>query len=95
MVTAGFSALAQEANFDVYPNPATSNISVSFESTENYSIIITNLLGTEVFRQEVSSWKSKSFINLNDIGLNTGMYLIKIEVKGVTKNQKRLIIKKA
>jgi hypothetical protein len=93
ILSLGNSLLAQEANFDIYPNPASSKVTVSYNSNTDYQIIITNLIGTEVYRKKASHINLSHTIQLDALGLNTGMYLIKIQIKNQTVAQKRLIIK--
>jgi Secretion system C-terminal sorting domain len=68
----GVSAVALTAWVDVYPNPAHDALTV--EGAANYTAIISNLLGQELFRAAITSKKQ-----LLDIAqLTTGTYLLQI-----------------
>ena len=93
LMTFVFSTIAQN-QIEVYPNPAYKFIKVSYASHHSYNIVITNLIGTVVYRKTIDSpYPSVHSIDLSHASLNLGMYLIKIEVKSRIMAQKRLIIK--
>lgn len=91
-----FQTNAQNTNesFDVYPNPASTKVTVVYESNQSYTISIQNLLGTELYRLENTSFKSKTILDISDLNLQSGMYLVKITENDVTVKRQRLFIKR-
>lgn len=74
------------------PNPATNFVTVSFAapSADSY-IVIKNLTGKEVYREQVNGNSGRQSINLN--GFSAGMYLYGIESDGKMLCTKKLLIK--
>lgn len=75
--------------FNVYPNPSTSILNVSFElgDTKEATIAITNVLGQIVFEEKTN--KESNVVNLD--GLQTGVYYISV-INGNTKATQRLVV---
>lgn len=88
------SAQNTSQSFDVYPNPASTWVTIDYESSSSYSISIQNLLGTELYKAVNNSFQSKTIVSVADINLQSGMYLIKIIENGVTIKRERLIIRR-
>ena len=74
------------SNFEIAPNPAKKNITITSSNKPIKSIEIFNILGQRVLNETFDPTKSKQ-ININS--LYSGMYLIKIN----TQITKRLIVK--
>ncbi|QOD59949.1 T9SS type A sorting domain-containing protein [Polaribacter haliotis] len=75
--------------FLVYPNPASSNFTISSENLKLENIEIYNLLGKKVFHEKV---KNESKIEINTSNFSKGIYLIKIKSENKIIS-KKLIIK--
>jgi hypothetical protein len=75
------------ANFNIYPNPATSAIFVETSSNENAQVSIIDLTGRCV--KEVETSKSVTMINIEDI--ERGVYFISVEQNGNRKVEKLIV----
>jgi Lamin Tail Domain/Secretion system C-terminal sorting domain len=73
----------------VYPNPATSFVTVESNSSKSVSVSLRNILGKEV--KHYSSQRNKLTIDIN--GLEEGVYLLFIRTDGGESTQ-RLIVRK-
>jgi len=96
-VTTGLQNLSvQETYFDVYPNPASGDINITFRlaETQNIKIELYNLLGEKV--NSVDNGKTSSGLHnlqLNTQSLNTGVYFIKLSTE-VAATTKKLVIER-
>ena len=93
-LTLQVSAQNTSKSFDVYPNPASTWVTIDYESNSSYSISIQNLLGSELYKAENNSFQSKTIVDIAELNLQSGMYLVKIIENGVTIKRERLIIKR-
>ena len=82
-------------SFVVYPNPATSNVSISFNIVDKNKVMVTvyDILGNVVstLSQSNDFEKGNNTISLNTSNLSSGMYTISLDING-TKETKKLII---
>jgi hypothetical protein len=82
-------------SFIVYPNPATSNTSISFNISEKNKISVTvyDILGNVVSNLSQSNdfEKGNNTISLNTSNLSSGVYTISLDING-SKETKKLII---
>jgi choice-of-anchor B domain-containing protein len=76
---------ADELGFSIYPNPSKTNITIKSENNPISKVEIYNVLGQQVLNFDFSESISE---NINVSGLNSGMYLVKIN----NLTTKRLII---
>jgi hypothetical protein len=60
----------------IYPNPTSGLVSITFNSIENGSIIVVDILGRNVFQQVLTEAKNSIKLDLNN--LQAGVYFIKI-----------------
>ena len=93
-LTLQVSAQNTSKSFDVYPNPASTWVTIDYETNSSYSISIQNLLGSELYKAENNSFQSKTIVDIAELNLQSGMYLVKIIENGVTIKRERLIIKR-
>jgi hypothetical protein len=79
----------------IYPNPASNYLRINYSSTNDYNIVISNILGSVVYTSPVvSSFENSTFINLNDLKILNGIYLVKVyESTNLIATQK-LIVRK-
>lgn len=72
----GMNSNIEPQNVSIYPNPASSELTIEFDKNENTKreISITNILGSEIIKQ-VSS-EIKLTFNINQ--LNSGIYTVKV-----------------
>lgn len=82
-----------DANLSVYPNPFTNDINIAYEFqskvTPGSAILLTDMLGKEIRKVEVSDMKGTLSINTS---LNAGVYFVRI-VNGQTSSNPIKIIK--
>ncbi len=70
---------------NIFPNPATEEITISTESNfSSASIIISDLMGKNILYQNISN--AETTINIKD--LPSGMYIIHFKIDGITSTQK-------
>ncbi|MCX6180647.1 MAG: glycosyl hydrolase family 28-related protein [Bacteroidetes bacterium] len=67
--------LAQASNFKVYPNPATSSISLEFSNQSDAEVIILNAVGQVVYSHNVSNIKSM-YVDVQEF--SSGLYFVKL-----------------
>lgn len=83
-----------EADLNIYPNPFSSTISISFNRyvDQNTQISILNLQGQEVFSSKSSNLKANQIIDFNLDHLKNGVYILKLNTENISIQQK--LIKK-
>jgi protocatechuate 3,4-dioxygenase beta subunit len=75
---------ADDADMNIYPNPATDAVSISFNGMQStVSLRVTNSLGMEVISQEINSISGMNLLNLNTASLPTGVYYLSISGNGM------------
>lgn len=81
----GFLGLSEENTIalNVYPNPATSNLTVSFNATGNYTSTITDLQGRTVASQANNASGAEN-VTFNVSNLSKGSYIVTILTEGKT-----------
>lgn len=85
LATTGINTLSA-ANFSMtlFPNPADvfTQLEVSLTKSTNYTIEMTDVLGKVVYGQNFNGSTGKNVISLPVSGLNSGIYLVKVNVEG-------------
>lgn len=74
-------------NVHVFPNPAKEMLNIEVSSSDNYSVVLTNLIGKVILTDKSS--KDKMNINLSSIA--PGVYFLTIDSKG-QKTTKKIIV---
>ncbi|MGZ3884112.1 MAG: T9SS type A sorting domain-containing protein [Bacteroidia bacterium] len=90
-VVLGVNELSNEiSNFGVYPNPASSNINVTFsnQNGDNATCEIINALGQTIKTENIGNDKGTIVRNMNIEGLGSGFYFVKVNVGNKSKTQK-------
>jgi PKD repeat protein len=81
----GFASLKDEIGMSLYPNPASDNVQLSFETTqsEQVSISVYNMLGMQVLKPLNTrvATGSQQF-NLNTEQLPAGLYSVAVDIDG-------------
>lgn len=84
-------------SFVVFPNPATSNVSISFNIVDKNKVNVTvyDILGNVVatLAQNNEFEKGNNTISLNTSNLSSGIYTISLDINGA-KETKKLVINK-
>ena len=77
--------------FTLYPNPASDNLSISFDSflEEQGSIEIINSLGMLVKSFHLQPNTNNAVLNIE--GLSSGVYIVKLSIGGSTYDKKLII----
>ncbi|WP_347173229.1 ELWxxDGT repeat protein [Polaribacter uvawellassae] len=80
---------AVNLKIDLYPNPATNNITVSLKNNVSIDrVILYNLLGKQVFQKNNNN---TSLININISNISSGIYIVKV-ISGKNTFTNKLII---
>lgn len=78
---------------NVYPNPATQNITVIINTFENTDIVIKNVLGQEMSRvSNIVSLQGKQPVKIDISKLTKGIYFIELENKTKTSTPVKVIV---
>lgn len=100
MVRLNFEPLAlnevsNSFGMNVYPNPANSNATVSFELNNEADVVltVTDLSGKVVYNNAMGTVNGAQKVNVNTDSLTSGVYMVNINVNGTVSTQK-LIVRK-
>ena len=72
-------------NFKMYPNPTDGELNL--QANENFDFEVYTLQGKKVYQQEASA----NFYRTNLSELQSGIYLLKVNIDGISKTQKLII----
>jgi hypothetical protein len=75
--TTGIADNSLRTAMDVYPNPVRDQLNITLPVGDNYSVKITNLLGSVVY----SETTSKEKVNINLTNVARGVYFVTVESK--------------
>lgn len=78
-------------DFQIFPNPSTGLCSVKMQAEGAVNINVFNIIGQSGFVRQYSKWNVTEEIDLSSF--STGMYLMKVENKGLFSTKKILILK--
>ena len=83
-------------DFEIYPNPLTDNLFLSFNLNENSKIkfAIFDLLGNKVYESNEKLIESSNHVLYNKINLNSGYYFVTLYKDGSPIGSKKIIINK-
>jgi hypothetical protein len=104
-----FGALAQNAKFeaidntptakflfrDGHPNPATSEVTFKYSfatGTKEATIFLFNVLGSKVKTLDLNAQEEVAMLNVSDP--NPGVYFYTLNIDGINKFSRRLVIKR-
>jgi hypothetical protein len=65
-----------DVTFDIYPNPAKERINIKLNESADFEVVMTDLLGKEVYR---SKFSSKSLVSVDVMNLPEGVYMIQLK----------------
>ncbi len=74
-------------NMNVYPNPATENVTVAFEAAGDYTITITDMAGRVVSTNAYSNLSGAQNIAIPVADLMSGNYIVSVAAEGASYNQ--------
>lgn len=74
-------------NVHVFPNPAKDMLNIEVSSSDNYSVVLTNLIGKVILTDK----SSKDKMNMNLSNVTPGVYFLTIDSKG-QKATKKIIV---
>ena len=76
--------VADAFSMSVYPNPASQStqLEVNLKYSSKYVIDMFDMLGQSVYSQQFNGSTGKNVFNIPLNGLNSGMYLVKVNVNG-------------
>ncbi len=93
-VTAGITDLSQiDDQVQVYPNPATTSVSISLQLTEqsNVTISVTDVSGKEISSRNYGQLNGSSIITINTSNTPAGVYFVNVKMDNAI-TQKKVII---
>ena len=75
---------SQEKSIDqlaAYPNPFSNTTNISFEATNNQTVLITikNIIGKTIYSKQIAAVKGKNNLPFNRNDLRSGMYIYAIQ----------------
>ena len=84
---------SKQYTYTAYPNPASSIIDIqySFQGANDAKLVITNLLGSEVYNNNINVESKSVKINVSDF--NSGVYFYSFIVDGKRHSTKKLIVR--
>jgi agmatine/peptidylarginine deiminase len=84
----------QNANFDLYPNPAKQIVNIRYKSSEkeNIKIVICDLSGKEVYNKTISASAGDNEESINLNGFIRGMYFCTIKSNDTLIGTKKLVV---
>lgn len=84
----GLGLIQQEQTWNIFPNPANKFLTVSFHSSQTNAIIsIVNIVGQEVFAQNIKDIRSEESIRIDISNLSPGIYQIYLLNNSSTKSR--------
>lgn len=94
-VVAGMDNADPSLQLTVFPNPAQSTLSVqwtAFSQLEIDRIVVRNMLGSEVAREEINGTANSGQINFNTEQLPAGVYFIELAGPRVYRSERFQVI---
>lgn len=74
-------------NMNVYPNPASENVTVAFEAAGDYTITITDMAGRVISTNAYSNLSGAQNIAIPVANLMSGNYIVSVATEGASYNQ--------
>ena len=78
-------------NVQVYPNPATDVVNISFENTNDTYVSIMDLQGRVLGTQVASGANGTQVISFSTEGFAKGTYVVSVKANGLTSNSNVVI----
>jgi len=76
-------------SFDVYPNPATDIVNITFKEATNASVSVMNVAGKEVMSTTINGTQT----SFSTVSLSNGVYFVKVD-NGASTQIKKIVVKK-
>lgn len=93
LTSAGLDQIAETINMEIYPNPATEAVKVSFEANGgDYEVTIYNMQGKIISTRNLTSLSGAQVVEIPLNNLTAGNYLVSVATKGASFTQ-NLIVK--
>ena len=91
----GINEVAKSSVLSVYPNPANTTATVSFDVANGaeVSVNVTDLSGKVVYANNLGSVKGAQKVTLNTEALTSGVYMVNVTMNGAV-STKKLVVKK-
>jgi hypothetical protein len=91
----GIKEVENIAKLTVFPNPANTTATVSFDVVNDaeVSVTVTDLSGKVVYTNDLGSVKGAQKVTLNTEVLNSGVYMVNVTMNGAV-STKKLVVKK-
>ncbi|MBK7964133.1 MAG: Omp28-related outer membrane protein [Bacteroidetes bacterium] len=85
--------VADAFSMSIYPNPASQStqLEVNLKNNSAYTIEMFDVLGKNVYSQKFNGFAGKNNFNIPLNGLNSGMYLVRVNVDGSVLTSRLLV----
>ena len=84
-----------KAEVTIYPNPASNYVRINYITNNDYRIVISNILGAVVYKTStIYHYENSTMLNLTDLNIQNGIYLVKIFEGNNLKATQKLIVRK-
>ena len=74
--------LSEEIELNIFPNPASEFVNLSFNSKSNYRWVVYNELGSIVNQSRTKKSSGNTIEKINTTALESGVYFISIIIDG-------------
>ncbi len=83
-----------DKNLEIFPNPATSEVSLNFTGTpgNSYTLEVINTLGEVVYQQDIKDFSGFHNQTLNTSALNKGIYFFRVKGEEIVSSRKVVIL---
>jgi phosphatidylserine/phosphatidylglycerophosphate/cardiolipin synthase-like enzyme len=89
----GIDELLTNGKVSIYPNPASSQLNVTFDSKKDFdvNISITDITGRQLMQDDYHVYQGVNKLNYNLEGFQQGIYFLNVKVENSTLNYKIII----
>jgi len=75
-------------DFNIFPNPATNQITIEFSSSSNILLEIKNVLGQTIYSETISNISGIHVKNIDLTEFSNGVYIVRVQSENILKSQK-------
>jgi hypothetical protein len=74
-------------NTKIYPNPANSNVTITLDTNDPYTLTVTNIMGQVVYSMQ----GKQNMVNINVANYPAGIYIVNVRTTTATTSQKLIV----
>ncbi len=88
------SPINDSKGFKLYPNPAFNKFNINFDARidEEYTVIISDIMGKEHFRSEITATRNKTNLEVKCNSWTAGVYFVRLINKNQRMKIKRIVV---